>query len=77
MATFHINTTEQEQKEVLDVLKNLQGKTVPVSKIADLAGMNQNRVRYVLIDLIDANKIKKVATKAFNAHYVRYKYDIV
>lgn len=77
MATISINTTAEEQSKILDVLKKLHGETVPVSKIADIAGMNQNRVRYIITDLVDAGKIKKVPTKAFNAHYVRYKYEVL
>lgn len=77
MAQINIVTTQEEQAKVLTAIKKLQGTTVAVSTIAKTAGMNQNRVRYVVADLLEAGKIKREATKAFNKHYVRYKYEVV
>ena len=77
MAQFVINTTPEEQRLVLEAIKKLQGQTVAVSKISAEAGLNQNRVRYVITDLLDAGKIKRIPTKAFNEHYIRYKYEVV
>ncbi len=74
MAQINITTTEDEQSRVLEAIKKLTGKTVAVSAIAKEACMNQNRVRYVITDLEEANRIKRVPTKAFNAHYIRYAY---
>lgn len=77
MAQIVITTTEDEQKRVLDAIRKVQGQTVSVSAIAALAGMNPNRVRYVITDLLNAGKIKREATKAFNKQYIRYKYEVV
>lgn len=77
MAQINITTTEDEQSRVLEAIKRLSGKTVAVSAIAKEAGMNQNRVRYVITDLEEASKIKRVPTKAFNEHYIRYKYEVL
>lgn len=77
MAQINIATTEEEQNCVLDAIKKLSGKTVAVSAIAKEAGMNQNRVRYVVSDLEEAGKIKRVPTKAFNEHYIRYRYEVL
>ena len=77
MAQIVITTTEDEQKRVLDAIRKVQGQTVSVSAIATLAGMNPNRVRYVITDLLNAGKIKREATKAFNKQYIRYKYEVV
>lgn len=77
MAYIIITTTAEEHTKVLSALKDLEGKTVSVSEIAREAGMNPNRVRYVISDLADAGKIKRIPTKAFNKHYVRYKYEVV
>ena len=77
MAQINITTTEDEQSRVLEAIKRLSGKTVAVSAIAKEAGMNQNRVRYVITDLEEANRIKRVPTKAFNAHYIRYAYEVI
>ncbi len=77
MAQIVIKTTEEEQQKVLVAIKKLQGETVPVSKIAKEAKMNPNRVRYVISDLLEAGKIKREATKAFNKNYIRYKYEVM
>lgn len=77
MAKIEIITTPEEQELVLEALKKFEGTTVPVTTIAKQANLKQNRVRYVLVDLEDAGKIRRVPTKAFNSHYIRYKYDIV
>jgi len=77
MAQINITTTPDEQAKVLEVIKKLHGQSVPVTTIASKAGLNPNRVRYIIADLVEANKIRRVPTKAFNAHYIRYKYELL
>ena len=77
MVQINIVTTVEEQIQVLKALETLVGKTIAVKAIAKEAGMNPNRVRYVISDLEEANKIRRVPTKAFNEHYIRYKYEII
>lgn len=77
VAHIIIHTTPEEHEQVLKALKTLTGRTIAVSEIADKAGMSANRVRYVLADLIEDGKIKRIPTKAFNKYYVRYMYEIV
>ena len=77
MARFVIETTQEEQDKVLEVLKQVEGKTMSVGKLAEMANMSQSRVRYAILDLLDKNKIAKVPTKAINKYYVRYTYKIL
>lgn len=77
MAQINITTTIEEQDRVLEAIKKLQGQTVAVSAIASMAGMNQSRVRYVITDLEEDGKIKRIPVKAFNEHYIRYKYEVL
>lgn len=77
MAQVNITTTAEEQDKVLEAIKKLVGKTVAVSIIAKEAGINQSRARYAITDLEDAGKIKRVPTKAFNEHYIRYRYEVL
>lgn len=77
MAQITIVTTEEEQAKVLKAIKSFDGQTVAVSAIAKEAGLNKNRVRYVVSDLEEAGKIKRVPTKAFNARYIRYRYEVL
>lgn len=77
MAIIEIKTTSEERNKVLEALKELQGETVALSRIAKEAHIGDNRVRYVIADLIDDGKIERVATKAMSKHYVRYRYDVI
>lgn len=77
MAQINITTTAEEQDRVLEALRKLQGQTVAVSTIASMAGMNQSRVRYAITDLEEDGKIKRIPVKAFNVHYIRYKYEVL
>lgn len=77
MAQINIVTSPEEQEKVLAAIATLVGSTVSVSEIARKAGLNQNRVRYVITDLEEAGKIKRIPTKAFNRYYIRYKYEVV
>lgn len=77
MAQFIVNTTPEEQKKVLRAIMELNGETAPVSTIASMAGMAHSRVRYTIQDLVDAGRIERVPTKAFNKHYVRYCYKVL
>lgn len=77
MAQFIVSTTAEEQNKVLQALVELNGETAPVSTVARMAGLGHSRVRYAIQDLVDAGKIEKVPTKAFNKHYVRYCYKVL
>ena len=76
MAQFVVETTPEERMIVLDILRQLEGQTVPVRVIAEQAHMRPSRVRYTIVDLMDAGKVTREATKAFNKHYVRYTYKV-
>lgn len=77
MAQFNIVTTGEEQTAVLEAIRKLSGKTIAMSVIAREAHINQNRVRYVISDLMDAGKIRRTPTKIFNEHYIRYSYEVL
>lgn len=77
MARFEIITTPEEQAQVLQILRGLVGQTVAVSTIASKAKLNASRVRYILSDLEEAGKISRIPTRAFNEHYIRYRYDLL
>lgn len=76
MPKIIVETTREEQAAVLRAVKALEGQVVAVRVIAEEAGLSQSRARYALVDLIEAGKIERVASKAFNKHYVRYSYKI-
>lgn len=77
MSKFIVETTQEEQDAVLEAIKKTEGITVPVRELAELSGLSQSRVRYAILDLLEANKIERVVAKAFNKHYVRYSYKIL
>lgn len=76
MAQFIVETTAEEQNKVISAIKEVEGQVVPVSRIAKLAGLSPSRTRYVILDLIEANKVQRIPSKAFNKHYIRYSYKI-
>ena len=76
MPKITIETTTEEQEAVIKAIRVLEGQVVAVRVIAEEAGLSQSRARYALVDLIEAGKIERVASKAFNKHYVRYSYKI-
>jgi predicted transcriptional regulator len=76
MVQITIVTTPEEQQKVLEAIKTVVGKTVAVSEISRIAGLNQNRVRYVITDLESSGKIVRIPTREFNSHYIRYKYEV-
>jgi DNA-binding IclR family transcriptional regulator len=76
MALINVITTPEEHAIVLEALKKFTGKTAPVSAIAREADLGESRTRYVLMDLEEAGKIKRIPTKAFNKNYIRYRYEV-
>lgn len=76
MATFIINTSEEDRLEVLKAIKEVEGDTIAVSKLANMTGLPHSRVRYCIEDLIEEGRLEKIPTKAFNKHYTRYCYKI-
>ena len=77
MAVIQILTTPEEQRKVLEAISRLEGQTVAYTTIAKEADVPDNRVRYIITDLLEAGKIKRETTKAMSKHYVRYKYGVV
>lgn len=77
MAKITVETSAEEQEKVMVALKSLEDQVVPVSTVAQHAGLGPSRTRYVIMDLIDQGRIERVPCKAFNKHYVRYKYKIL
>lgn len=76
MASININISEDEKKKLLKAIKKVEGQTISVAKIAEKAKMNPNRVRFIIEDLIEENRLERIATKKFNPRYVRYSYKV-
>lgn len=76
MASIKIVIHEHEKQAVLKALKKKQGVTISVSKIAELAKLNPNRTRFIIEDLIEEGRLKRIPTKKFNERYIRYSYEI-
>lgn len=77
MPQITIETTVEEQEAMLKVIKAHDGEVLPVRVLADEAGLRQSRARYVIVDLLEADKITRQAHKAYNKHYVRYSYSVL
>lgn len=77
MANIVVITSPEDQQTVLEAIKGFNGEQVAVSNIAKKIGFTQSKVRYAIIDLIDAGKLKQVPVKKFNNYYIRYRYEIL
>ena len=77
MAQFVVETTQEERDKVLEILRQVTGQTIPVARIAEMADMRPSRTRYAITDLMEAGRVERVPTKAFNKHYVRYTYKVI
>lgn len=77
MAKISINIPESEKLALLKATKKFKGKTVSVATIAREAGLNPNRSRFIMEELIEENRVVKTATKNYNANYIRYTYEVI
>lgn len=77
MANINIKIHEHEKQAILKVLKKKQGVTISVSKIGELAKINPNRARFIIEDLIEEGRLKRIPTKKFNEKYIRYSYEVL
>ena len=77
MVQITINTTPEEREQVIEALKEFVDKTVSVAEVAREADMNPSRVRYVIVDLLDSGRVRRVPTKFYNEHYKRYSYEVI
>jgi len=77
MASINIVIHEHEKQAVLKVLSKKQGVTISVAKIGELAKINPNRTRFIIEDLIEEGRLKRIPTKKFNDKYIRYSYEVL
>lgn len=72
-----IKIHNHEKMALLAQISKLKGTTMSVAKLAKAAGQNPNRARFIIEELIDEGKVRKVQTKAFNDRYKRYTYEVI
>lgn len=77
MVNVKVVIHEHEKEAMLKVIKKNKGATVSVAKLASQARFNPNRSRFIIEELLQEGKIKRVPTKAFGPRYIRYSYEIV
>jgi hypothetical protein len=76
MAVFKIETTKEEQKQLLQAIYENQHVVISVARLSTYAKMNKNRARYIVTDLEDSGYIVRVPVKVFESKYVRYLYEV-
>jgi DNA-binding Lrp family transcriptional regulator len=77
MATISVKIYPEEKDKVVDAIKRQRDKTVSVAAIAKAAGFNPNRTRFIIDELLEEGRIKRVPTKVFNPRYIRYSYEVI
>lgn len=71
-----IEISEQEKLEVMKLMKKFEGVPVSIAKIAESGDLNPNRTRFVVSDLVEEGRLKKILVKDYGPHYRRYAYTI-
>lgn len=69
--------SREEKEAVKKAIKTFNGQVTSVTKIANVAGMNANRVRFIIDFMEQDCEIVKVPEKMFNAKYIRYSYQVI
>ncbi len=76
MATVTIQTSNAEKLRILEALHEVGDRQVTLRELGVMTEKSPTRVRYILLDLEEEGKIKRVPIVAFNKNYVRYKYVV-
>lgn len=78
MASVTVKIHQQEKDKLVSIIRTkCKDKTISVTKIASLAGFNPNRTRFIIEELLEEGRIRRVVTKQYNERYVRYKYEVI
>lgn len=76
MASINIIISEEE-KDLFVATICKHKETISITKLAKEAGLNPNRARFIMEDLVDEGRVMRHVTKAFNARFIRYKYEVI
>jgi predicted transcriptional regulator len=77
VASIKFNISEEEKVIVFRAIGRIGGKISSVAKIAEEAGTNPNRTRFIIEDLVEEGRVIKTVVKTFNSKYTRYTYTVV
>lgn len=77
MASINVKIFPEEKTIMLKAIRKNKSKTISVAKLAKEAGQNPNRARFIIGELLEEGKIRRVPTKAFNERYIRYSYEVL
>jgi predicted transcriptional regulator len=76
MAGVNVKIFPEEKDAMVKIIKKNKGKTISVAKLAEQAGFNPNRSRFIIAELLEEGRVTKVPTKMFNERYIRYSYEV-
>jgi predicted transcriptional regulator len=77
MAGVNVKIYPEEKDAMVKVIKKNKGKTISVAKLAEQAGFNPNRSRFIIAELLEEGRVVKTPTKQFNERYIRYSYEAI
>ena len=76
----HINIPEEENVAVLTMLRTMQeigmDKKMSVHQLGAMLHINTNRMRYILDELIAADRLFKVCIVDKGPRYKRFRYEV-
>lgn len=68
---------DDEKRLVRQAIKKSKGEVVSVAKLAKSVGLNSNRTRFIIDEMLEEGTIKRTVAKAYNERYIRYTYEVV
>ena len=77
MPSIQVKIFDEEKDKLEQIVKKNQGETITLKELARQAEQNPNRCRFIMEALIEEERVRKTATKKYNAKFVRYKYEVI
>lgn len=77
MASITVKIFPEEKDKLVAIIRKHKDETISVTKLAKEAGLNPNRSRFILEELLEEGRVTREITKAFNPRFIRYKYEVV
>lgn len=76
MASITIKIEKHEKDKMIIAVAKHKDKVTSVATIAKTAGLNPNRARFIMEEMIEEGSVRKVVAKKFNEKHIRYRYEV-
>lgn len=76
MAIVKVEIRPEEKAAIMKAVKLANEEVSSIAKLAASVGLNPNRSRFIMEELIAEGKVEKIIHKKYNNNYVRYRYKL-